>query len=66
MNDKRIIKEEQLNERDKNVMNEAIDNFYNEHYGEKADERIEEELKNDPNLIQVDGKWYDKRFLKNN
>ena len=66
MNDKRIIREELLNEKDKKIMNEAIDNFYDEHYGKKVDDRIEEELRNNPNYIQIDGKWYDKRYHKGN
>lgn len=64
MRDNRIIKEEQLNERDKVVINEAVDIFYDQHYGEGFKERQESALRNNPNIIERDGKLYDKRYYK--
>lgn len=64
MNDNRIWKPEQLNKRDKEVMNNAIDSFYEKHYGKGIEERQEERMMNNPNYIQINGKLYDKRYYK--
>lgn len=66
--DNRIFRPEQMNENDKQVMNEALDSFFDNAYGKGAEERIakmnEEARKNNPYLAFVDGKWVDTRYYK--
>lgn len=64
MKDNRIFRPEQMNEKDVKVMNEALDSFYKKHYNKKSDEEREAEMAENPNLIKIDGKWYDKRYYK--
>lgn len=64
MKDNRIFRPEQMSEKDVKVMNEALDRFQKKHYKFKTDEEIEAEMAENPNLIKVDGKWYDKRYYK--
>lgn len=61
--DKRIFRPEQMSERDKAVMNEALDSFYDKHYGDGLTERLEAERKGDPDVIEVDGKRYNKKYM---
>lgn len=60
----RIFKREQLKKDDVKIMNEALDSFYEKHYGKGVQERIEAERKANPNIIEVNGKFYDKRYYK--
>lgn len=53
--DNRIVRPELMTEKDRKVMDEAIDSFYEKHYGDK-----ETELK--PYEVVVDGKKYDTRY----
>lgn len=62
--DNRIFKPELMNEQDKKVMNEALDSFYEKNYGKGVEERIQKARENNPNIITVDGKLYDKRYYK--
>lgn len=61
--DKRIFRSEQMNENDKKVMNEALDSFYDKHYGKDLEDRLEAERKADPDVIEIDGVRYNKKYM---
>lgn len=60
----RIYRPEQMNGKDLITMNSAMDSFYKKHYRHETDEEIEIRRKSDPNLVKINGKWYDKRYAK--
>ena len=62
-NDNRIFRPEQMSENDKKIFNEALDSFYDKHYGDGLTERLEAERKADPDIIEVDGKRYNKKYM---
>lgn len=62
-NDKRIYRPEQMSERHTQIFSERVDSFLDKHYRNKP--TFEEKMEADPNKIKIDGKWYDKRYLKN-
>lgn len=65
--DNRIYRPERLSDKEKKGMVEAVNSFYDKHYGKGCKDRKQAELekiKNDPNTIIVNGKMYDKRYYK--
>lgn len=64
MKDNRIIRSEQMTNKDHGVMKEAVKSVTNKFYRCKSEEEREQERRNNPNYVFVNGKWYDKRYMK--
>lgn len=59
-NDNRIFRKEQLTEEGKKVMNEAAESLRKKMY---ETESFEERMEKNENMVKVNGKWYDKRYM---
>ena len=53
-----------MTKKDHEVMKEAVKNVTNRFYRVKSEEEREQERRNNPNYVFVNGKWYDKRYMK--
>lgn len=64
MKDNRIVKDELLNNKDVEVLAKAIDENYEKYHGKGLEERLKAEREANPNIIEIDGKAFDIRYIK--